>query len=280
MSYRLGLSKPRIAPSTAGIGTLVHLGLQAHYEGAEKEEATRIVRERAAADRENIISPAWLKKHDTNAKLALAMTAGYIDWVEVEGMDVGWTVLSTERPITVEWPGRPGIFVTGRLDLEIVDRWGLLKLVDFKTRASVEPSFADGVDVQRKAYAVLRMLEDKTLYAGVLHRYARRCLRGPTSKPPYFGESELVFSADKLRRHFHIMDGLLAEMIPLAQHAAETGAAGLTDVRLRPTPSRDCHWRCPFTEVCDAVDEGGHEWMLNEFYVTLEHEPEEAEDGE
>ncbi len=280
MGYRLNLCKPKVAPSVAGIGTLFHLGAQAHYEGASKTDVLWAVRERATADRLEIVSPAWLAKHDSNSKMALAMIAGYVDWVEREGKDVGWTVQGTEREINVEWPGRPGVFVTGRLDLEITDRWGLLKLVDFKTRTSVNPSFADSIDFQRKAYAVLRMLEDGQVYAGAIHRYARRVLRGPKAVPPFYGEYELVFSKETLVRHFQVMDAMLAEMIPLSQHVENLGAAGLTDTRLYPNPTKDCDWRCPFTDVCQAVDEGGHEYLLQEFFVTRGNEPEEAHEGE
>ncbi len=280
MQYRLGLHKPRTAPSTAGVGTLVHYGLEHYYAGLPKVGVLGLMRARSNSEREALGEASWLKKFDANAKLAVRMVEGYIDWVAAEGKDVGWQVTAVERDLTVEWPGRPGIFITGRVDLEVTDQYGLQKLVDFKTRASTNPQFADSIDFQRKAYAVMRMLEDGTLYAGAIHRYLKRVLRSATATPPFYGEHEVHFTVEGLRRHFKIMDAMLAEMIPLAQHVADSGAAGLTDTRLYPTPTKDCDWRCPFTDVCDTVDSGGHEWLLNEFYVSGADMPEEANDTE
>ncbi len=278
MGSVLKLHKKREAPSVSAVGTLFHLGAQAWYSGGSKELALATVRAHIATDREHVLSPAWLKEFDSNGVLAVRMVEGYIDWVLEEGKDVGWTVAGVERTISVEWPGRPGITVTGTADLEIVDHWDLIKLVDFKTRDSVDPGFADSIDFQRKAYAVLRLLEDGVMYAGAIHRYAKRSKRTSRATPPFFGEHELHFTVEGLRRHFKIMDTMLGEMVPLAQQAADLGVAGLTAPALYPNPGKDCSWRCPFTEVCDTVDSGGFEYMLSEWYESATDKPEEAND--
>ncbi|HYF44608.1 MAG TPA: hypothetical protein VD926_00265, partial [Acidimicrobiales bacterium] len=132
-------------------------------------------------------------------------------------------------------------------------------------------------DWQRKTYAVLRMMEDGTLFNGCDHVILRKVLRSSKSKPPYYGVHELTFTIEELRRHYTLLVAMLNEMVPLAAGLAD-GSIKLDDPRLYPNPHRDCSWDCKFLDVCPMFDDGGAwQWMLDEFFevaVTLEETPE------
>lgn len=257
-----GLERKRVRPGTAGVGTLFHKGAEVYYLGGDGVAA---IRQLHAADRLKV-DEGYLDTYDKQLDLALAMFKGYVAWVAETGADVGMTVVGAESTLCVEWPGFPGVYVTGKLDLDLLDEFGNPKMIDFKTRASVEPQPDDNMDEQRLTYAVLKMLETGQLYAGLLHRYIKRVKRTGTAKPPFYAEHEVHVTLEQLRRHFTLLSTQLTEMVPLAR-GIQDGTITLDDPRLYPHVTKDCSWKCPFLDVCPMVDDGGDwQWALDAFF--------------
>lgn len=279
LNYRLNLERKRQRPGTAGTGTLVHKGLEAYYLGQEWQSAVSGLWYESSGVYEGEDLASYGKQLD----LARIILTGYVDWVAETGADAGWTIKSVERQLSVPFGNVAGahVTVTGKADLEIEDEYGLPKLIDHKTRDSMAGDPLDGMDQQRLTYAVLRMLEDKTMYAGAIHNILRRVKRSATAKPPFYGRKEIHFTVDQLRRHYTHMRVLLEEMVPLALDIRATGGGQVDAPELYPNPHRDCSWRCPFLDVCPMMDDGGAwQWVLDEAFVerppeTMEIQPKE-----
>lgn len=273
LSYRRRLEPVRQRPSKAGIGTLVHKGLEHLYDttlAMGPDAAMTALWEEGALTIQD--RPEWVKEYGKQLVLARRMLQGYEQWLEETGADAGLTVTGVERTVAASWGSYevPGIgvvnvTVTGKADLEVIDEWGMPRLIDHKTRDQIE-SRPTPFDPQRLTYGLLRYLEDGTLYAGGMHNVLRRVLRSGSAKPPFYGRTDEVhFSLPLLRKHHRHISARLQEMVPLAA-MLEAGAIELDDPRLFPTIN-DCSWKCDFIEVCPLFDDGSDwEWALNEAF--------------
>lgn len=275
LSYRKQLVRRRERPSKAQIGTLVHKGLETYYLGGDWAAAIEALWAEGALTIED--KPEWVKEYAKQLTLALVMVRGYVAWVAETGSDVGWEITAIERRITApfgayEVPdvGLVNVTITGQADLEVVDEWGMPRLVDHKTRDSVKVQPQDTMDSQRLTYAVLRMMEDGTLYRGAIHNILRRVLRSAQANPPFYQRNEVHFTVEQLRKHYQHMQARVHLMVPLAA-GIEAGTIDLDDARLYPSPTKDCDWRCEFIDVCPMFDDGSDfEWSLNELFKTNE----------
>lgn len=276
LNYRKGLVPVRERASKAGLGTLVHKGLEHFYLGAINWWGpVEALWEEGAAGIED--RPEWVKEYEKERKLAKVMLDGYVQWVEETGADVGWTVTGVERQLTTHWGtydvagvGTVDVTVTGKADLEVLDEFEQPLLVDHKTRDSLKTGPHDNMDPQRLTYAVLRMMEDGVQYRGAVHNILRRTQRTSRAVPPFYGRHALHFTVDQLRKHYRKMDARIQRMVPLAA-GIEAGTIDLDDPRLGTFVHRDCDWRCPFIEVCPMFDDGSDwEWSLNELFKPSE----------
>lgn len=278
-NYRARLVKKHRLPEKSDIGTLCHIGHEVFWTGGDPIAAIA-----ATADAEiDGITEKYKPEYLKMVKLATVMTEGYIEWLEEEGVCVGETVTAVERTITVPFGVISGhtITVSGKIDREVLDVYGQPKLVDVKTRDSVAIQPQDAMDSQRLTYAVLRMMEDGTLYTGAAHEYWRRVLRTGTAKPPFYLRHEIHFTLPQLRRRYEHMVSQLTEMVPLAA-GLKDGSIQLDDVRLGPNVTKDCGWRCRFIDACPLFDDGSGawKWMLDENFVSAGTlETEEREDS-
>lgn len=277
LNYRAGYTRKRYRPSTAGAGTLFHRGAEVYYKGGSLSEALTAVRELWTADLPKI-EDGYEDAYQKQLDLALIMVKGYIEWVQETGIDVGLTITGAEVTLSVQWPGMEDIILTGKLDLDAVDELGALVMIDFKSRASVEPTPGDLMDAQRRTYALLKYLLTGQLYAALSHRYVKRVKRTGTAKPPFFAEHQVHITREELVRHAEVLNAQLHEMVPLARGLA-LGTIALDDPRLYPNVTNDCSWKCPFLDVCPMMDDGGDwEWALNAFFDKAD--PSKLGDGE
>ncbi len=273
LNYRKALQPKRQRPSKAGIGTLCHKWLEVWYDPAldDPDSAMTALWEASALTIED--RPEWVAEYEKHLKLCRIMVKGYAQWLEETGADAGLTVTGVERRLSTPWGafevpgvGTVNVTVTGQADLEVIDEWGMPRLLDHKTRDAIagqkKPS-----DPQRTTYALLRMMEDNTLYAGGVHNVLRRVQRTAKAKPPFYGRAdEIHFSVPALRKHWHHVQQRLLLLVPLAA-AIQQETLALDSPRLFPSVDGDCSWRCDFFEMCPMFDDGSDwEWALNESF--------------
>lgn len=265
LHYRRQLERRKYRPSTSGAGTLVHKGLEALYSGQDWRDALNTLHSEDLAR----VEPGYEETLVKHLQLSVLILQGYEEWLSETGADVGTETVSVERQLEVPFGTFEGheVWVTGKVDRELLDQYGHPVLMDFKTRDSMTLSEADRKASQLKTYSVLRMMEDQTLYSAAVYRILRRVKRTARAKPPFYGDADLHFTLDELRKHYLLMQAQLREMVPLAVRVAE--GMDLDDPQLYPNPHSDCGWDCPFLEVCPMMDDGsGWDWYLNEFFTS------------
>lgn len=259
-AYWLGLERKAVtSTSTAVTGTIAHWGLAAHYRGEDPFVAMKAWFD-AKGD---LIKPIYQENYD----LAVIMLRGYLEWIAEEGMDAGLTVTGVERTVEVPFIVVDGhqTWLTGQVDLEVIDRFDNPGLIDHKSVDRLNHSPMDLMDEQRMTYAVMRMLEDGTKYRWTAHNQLRRVKRGPQAKPPFYARPVTTFNDEHLRNHYKHMVGTVTEIVRTRLALAEGGDE---QVLIPPNPTNDCSWRCQFKEACKMRDDGSdYEGFLGSYYV-------------
>lgn len=245
--------------SAAGLGTLVHLGLQYHHDG---QDGTAGVRARIAIDRAELVETGAehrLKKFDQQSALAVVMLEGYFEWLEESGADADLEFIAAEQ--AVEIPVAGGISLLGKLDAKVRLRsTGEVRFMDNKTVQSIDGTIESAYrSTQFRHYAVLQagLLKAGTLdtpqAGGVILNMLRKVGRGASSKPPYYGRHSFSFNETLVASHWR---QVLAEIDRIEDTRWELTAGGDHQRLAPPNPSRDCSWRCEFKTICPMFDDG------------------------
>ena len=280
LSYYRRLGVLREDPvSAAGLGTLVHLGLEVYYAGGTPEEAIAAVRARFAADLEHFAeNPEKCKRIEKQGALAVTMLEGYFEWLEETGVDQGLEVIATERKVEVPIDGLPGVVLLGKLDMKVRREFdGARLFVDHKTVQSIEQTAGLAyMQPQFRHYHLIEYLlwlEDRAAgdtepferTDGVLLNMLRKVGRGKTAKPPFYGREEIRHNETLLRSHWRQVIHQILEILE-TQTALDNGADH--QEVCPPNVTRDCDWRCPFKPICPMFDDGSDvQSVIQSFYT-------------
>ncbi len=258
---RLGLQRADPV-SAAGLGTLVHLGLEVWYETGDSDAAVGQVRLRSDGDlahfAENEHKVAKITKQVT---LAVVMLEGYFEWLEDTGADQGLETIGVETIVDVPAVGLPGVHLLGKLDRRVrreID--GATLFMDHKTVQSIDQTVAQAyLSPQFRHYHLLEYLEALNTGSGertdgVLINMLRKVGRGKTAKPPFYAREEVHHNPHVLRSHWTHVIGEILEILE-TREALDVGADHHSVVP--PSPGRDCEWRCIFRPICPMFDDGG-----------------------
>lgn len=250
------------------IGNLVHLGLEGHY----KEGLHPLAWAQAYWD---ALPPEQQERHKNTWKFASKMLEGYYSEVVEQGQDAGWTIVGVERQIEIPFGTFHGedVVVTGKVDLEVVDEFGLPGVVDHKSVDQIGDPALFIMNQQLLNYSVLRRMESGIEIGWALHNQLKRVLRSGTAKPPYYGRTRVSYSVTQLRSHWLSMYGVLDDMVRVMQVLEAEAAKGSEPEHaalLRycyPNPTRECSWDCDFLPVCPMLSDGS-DWrgFLDSFY--------------
>lgn len=253
-----------------GLGTLVHLGVEAYYKG---EDAIDIVvaEERAATEAAGKfgLEPTRAKEF----KLAKVMLEGYVEWVASEGCDIGEETVETELQLEFEVGTIRGenVMVTGKLDRLVLDTITNEYIIeDTKTVQAFEDLRWLAMGDQLLTYNVLLRAgaykgEPLAIHRG-RHNQLRKVARGPQSKPPFYSRVEFPFNDTQVKNHWTHLMATLDEMVQASQ-AIEADPEAHHQYAY-PNPTKDCTWRCDFLSICPMMDDGGY-WRnsLGDLYV-------------
>jgi RecB family exonuclease len=256
--YRRLQPKVQNYTGALALGSRIHEALDQYYTSNMDRDLLEIHSQLVAADMKTL-NDQYRDTTDleTEAELGRVMLEGYLEWVELEGIDAEIDMISTEE--IIERPMLDGkVTLQGKIDMRVrrkID--GVRMFRDFKT---VGGSFADfgstaHMNEQVLTYMVLEEAQNKEgeRSEGGIFTMLRKVKRGAYAKPPFYGQIEVRHNKFALRSFYQRLEGVLEDIM----RVREGLDAGESHYKLTyPKPSRDCKWKCQFFAICPLVDDG------------------------
>lgn len=239
-----------------GIGTRVHDALAAYYHPTERQDPIAFLD--AGLARDIAANSAYESEITKEGDLARIMLEGYVQWVQEEGKDVGYTILSTEGALEV--PLFAGATILSKLDARVQDPDGNRLALEHKTTGGLNMGMPTlKLDTQ---LLTEHLVEYMSLLAegregeaahGILYNMLLKSKRTARAKGPFYRRETVHHNVDELRNHWRHVYATAAEI--LRTEAALGAGADHHDI-VPPNPTRDCSWDCPFYQVCVMADDG------------------------
>lgn len=250
--------KPKLQDFTGALalGSRIHEALDRYYSTGQPllEAHADLVAEDMKKMNDEFRDTSTL---ETEAELGRVMLEGYLEWVEMEGIDAELDMISTEE--IIERPMMDGkVTLQGKIDMRVRRKLdGVRMFRDFKT---VGGSFADfgsqaQMNEQILTYMVLEEAQnqDGERSEGGIFTMLRKVKRGQYAKPPFYDQIEVRHNQFTLRSFFQRLEGTLEDMLRV-RGALDAGESHYKHAYPRPT--RDCKWKCQFFAICPLVDDG------------------------
>lgn len=248
LKWNRRLRKKEFRPSALSQGTYFHLGMENRHD-SDPEAWRHAIDAAVEADRERC-DELFHKDMDKQHKLAMVMVEGMIEWAEAEGLDVGITVLESEREVCVDLGDYS---LMGKWDEYVLnEETGETGYRDYKTAPNFSLFKLASQDEQFLVYEVLRRANGESASGWGQWVVARKVLRTAAAKPPFYDKHTRRFNdhqVDGMRNRIH---GLWQEMERDRRNIAD-GHDPL--VVVPPTPTWECP-RCPYFTVCSMHDDG------------------------
>jgi hypothetical protein len=255
------------------IGTRVHLGLAAYYNGKfDRDYAMATYEAAGVIDKAKTIDSND-SKIDSEIDLGRIMLEGYFDWVEETGADVGLKLIAPET--IIEAPsGVDGVNLRGRIDARferLAD--GRRVVMDHKTAAQLSAiENTVHMDEQFRMYHLLERMEawardtsQEKMTDGVIVNVLRKVKRTERANPPFYERYEVRHNDTDLRNFYVRMHGVIRQIL---EAESRLNAGEDHHYVVPPNPTNTCSWDCPFYSVCPMFDDGSRaEDFLSEFYT-------------
>jgi RecB family exonuclease len=252
--------KPKMKDYTGALalGSRIHEALDRHYStgidllDAHAELIKEDIKKMTDANRDT-------SNLETEAELGRVMLEGYLEWVEMEGIDAELEMISTEE--ILERPMMDGkVILQGKIDMRVRRKIDGARMIrDFKT---VGGSFADfgamaHMNEQVKTYMLLdeaqEQDEDGARTDGAIFTMLRKVKRGAYAKPPFYDQIEVRHNRFTLRAFLEQLEGTFEDMLRV-RDALDAGGSHYKNAY--PTPTKDCKWKCQFFAICPLFDDG------------------------
>ena len=250
--------RPKIEEFTGALalGSRIHEALDRHYSTGQDllEAHAELVKEDMKKMNDAYRDTSHL---ETEAELGRVMLEGYLEWIELNGIDAELELISTEE--IIERPMLNGrVTLQGKLDMRVRRKIDGARMIrDFKT---VGGSFADfgamaHMNEQVLTYMLLEEAQNQEgeRSDGAIFTMLRKVKRGAYAKPPFYDQIEVRHNKFALRSFYERLEGTLEDMMRV-RDALDAGESHFRHVY--PKPSRDCKWKCQFFAICPLVDDG------------------------
>jgi CRISPR/Cas system-associated exonuclease Cas4 (RecB family) len=252
--------KPKMQTFTGALalGSRIHEALDQYYSSAMERDLLEIHAELVKSDMKLLTdSGRDSSELETEAELGRVMLEGYLEWIELEGIDAELEMISTEE--IIERPMLDGkVTLQGKIDMRVrrkID--GVRMFRDFKT---VGGSFADfgstaHMNEQVLTYMVLEEAQNQgnERSEGGIFTMLRKVKRGAYAKPPFYDQIEVRHNKFALRSFYQRLEGTLEDMMRVREGLDD----GVSHLKLAyPKPSRECKWKCQFFAICPLIDDG------------------------
>lgn len=250
--------RPKVEEFTGALalGSRIHEALDRYYSTGQDllEAHADLVKEDMKKMNEAYRDTSTL---ETEAELGRVMLEGYLEWVELNGIDAELEKISTEE--VIERPMMDGrVILQGKIDMRVrrkID--GVRMFRDFKT---VGGSFADfGSQAQMNEQILTYMTleeaqnQDGERSEGGIFTMLRKVKRGAYAKPPFYEQIEVRHNKFALRSFYERLEGTLTDILRV-KDSLDSGESHYKVAYPRPT--RDCKWKCQFFAICPLVDDG------------------------
>lgn len=262
LRYIDGLAPVRERVSALTLGALTHVGLEIMYDTGSLELAKQAVL--------NVMEMSLHTHDDQEALRQMAADAqnfltGYDHWLIDTGADQRYEHVASEveyeMPLTrvdgVDW------VLIGKLDRRVRDRvTGRQRYMDFKTTATFESFMVNACrDEQFPTYDMLLHHNEGQACGGGVWRMIKKSKRARNGDGDFFMDYETSFNGQ-------VLQSVLDRYVALAEEmSAATAKYHERKLSAVPNPTMSCSWDCPFTLVCDSMDDGSrYEDMLRDYY--------------
>lgn len=193
---------------------------------------------------------------DNEADLGRIMLEGYVEWLDNEGVDSDYEIISNEEKLVAPlMNGR--VELMGKIDQRVRRRVDGVRLVrDFKTAANfTDLTKMASMNEQFLTYMTLEAMQrdEENRVDGGLITMIKKVKRTASARPPFYDQVEVRFNVFALRNFWAKLHGRLTDMMNV-RDALDAGADH--HVVAYPRPTRDCTWACEFSTICPMFDDG------------------------
>lgn len=242
-------SERDIELSNADVGTLVHAGVAAYYDGVESWDQK--IREEAETMRveRGFDALSWEVSNAKKVTLAQLMLARYVHFALMA--DDRYTVFDTEHSYSVPYEvGSTTVELTGHADLLLWDEAAEgIVILDHKTVANLNQTPRPN-DFQLQYYAWVHWLTTGQVPIDAGHNLIKRV--GMKGKAPHISRQLIAISYESIMGVQRIVDALLPEMVRDLQEPDE--------VKALPNYTGECSWKCRVLDLCDGMDDAS-DWQ-------------------
>lgn len=296
VNYYLGFQPANPLPyGNSPLGVRVHAALEGWY-GYQLDPVTVItILYRIEIERH----PEYEQELRAEYELAVAMAAGYIEWIAETGADSDLEVVATEAEVIVPLPGVEGIELRARMDqVAIQPSNGTLGFMDYKTGATFERAQLLRLDPQMKFYSLVQQLAasrtgpDHPVVLGGWITQLKRVKRTERAQPPFYQRDPFRYNPDEIRATYLKVRDICGQIARVrarldtayARSGNDLGVINeLQRAELSPTPIiRDCSWSCPLAnDLCGSMDDGSDwpgmlasgAWVQDDPYAYYRQDP-------
>lgn len=256
--YRRLKPKQQEFTGALALGSRIHEALDQYYSSDMELDLLEIHSKLVATDRK-ILMDAYRDTSDleSEAELGHIMLAGYLEWVEEEGIDVELERISNEEIISMPmFDGR--VELQGKLDMRVRRKSdGARMFRDFKTVGGSFTEFGSTAHMNEQilTYMVLEAAQNKEgeRSDGGIFTMLKKVKRTANAKPPFYQQIEVRHNIYALRNFWKRLTGAVGDMLNVRD---QLDAGADHQLVAYPKPSRDCKWKCQFFSVCPLMDDG------------------------
>lgn len=235
---------PKTPSDKLFVGTGVHKGLAAYYSG---EDPIAVYNNWLTAEIERLSQDAWpdqLRELEEKGALGAKLLEAYVKWAQAND---SFEVIAVEQPFSVPiWTpkGRksPGVRHVGTFDGIVRDIYGKIWLMEHKTYSQFPNETVLRLDEQAGYYllAASQLFPNDTV-TGVIYNVIRKT-------NPDRAKSDIIRRYTVIRNYHELSE--LKKRLYYAYRAIAT------DKICAPSPGFHCSWKCGYTSLCVAEEDG------------------------
>lgn len=237
-------------------GTKIHEALGAWYVSGGQEDPNKIIKQLFIDERPMVVGYGdsdLLKKFDEQEKMGVMLIGHYMDQVLKNGLDYGFTYISSEEEMEMEI--LPDVNFIGKIDaLMERDVDGSKFLLEHKSYASSNAAQhikVAHIEPQHLGYMLLYRANHDDYLSGTILNIIRKLKTLNRSKDPIIIREIIRHNQVEMDNYFRRLQEIAREIKLFIERVDSEGVKAAY-----PTPTTDCSWKCDFFSVCPLVDDG------------------------